>query len=66
MVGKILNHEVKEFRRGDEKGFFEYGGSTIIVLVKKDVLKISNEILEASQQGIETPVKMGQVIGNKK
>ena len=67
LVGRIVNHEGPGLaERGKEKGFFEYGGSTIIVLVKKDVLKISNEILEASQQGIETPVKMGQVIGNKK
>ena len=66
LVGRIVNHQRQGFaERGKEKGFFEYGGSTIIVLVKKASVKIKTEILEASQKGIESPVKMGEVIGVK-
>ena len=36
MVGKIVNHSLDSFCRGDEKGYFEFGGSTIVVLLKKD------------------------------
>ena len=36
MVGKITNHKlVGRVARGMEKGCFEFGGSTIVVLVKK-------------------------------
>ena len=64
LVGRIVNHEGEGFaERGKEKGFFEYGGSTIIVLLKKDTAIIKEEILSASQTGIETPVKMGEQIG---
>ena len=65
LVGRIVNHEQEvDVKRGDEKGFFEYGGSTIILLLKKDRVKINPELIQNSGLGIETPVKMGEVIGN--
>ena len=33
--------EIIKFKKGDEKGFFEFGGSTIIMFAKKDVVRIS-------------------------
>lgn len=64
LVGKIINyHEEYKFKKGEEKGRFEYGGSTIVVLVKKDKVIINTDILENSKNGIETPVKIGQKIG---
>lgn len=66
LVGRIVNLEGEGTAvRGKEKGFFEYGGSTIIVLLKKDSAKIKDEILSNSIAGIETPVKMGELIGVK-
>ena len=66
LVGRIVNLEGKGMaERGKEKGFFEYGGSTIILLVKKDMVKLNQELINNSQAGIESPVKMGQVIGTK-
>lgn len=66
IVGKISNfHEKSDFKRGDEKGMFEFGGSTIVLLLKKDSAVISQEILENSAQGIETIVKYGEAIGRK-
>lgn len=65
LVGRIVNHEQEALvKRGDEKGFFEYGGSTIIVLVKKGKIKMRKELIENSLRSIETPVKMGEVIGS--
>lgn len=67
LVGRIVNHEQQAIvSRGAEKGFFEYGGSTIIVLVKKDKIKMRKEPIENSLRSIETPVKMGEVIGSSK
>ena len=66
LVGRIVNFENEAIvERGKEKGFFEYGGSTIILLVKKDSVKINDDILANSGKGIESPVKMGIQIGVK-
>ena len=64
MVGKIKNNKTKEFCRGDEKGYFEFGGSTIIMLFKKDTIKIDNEVLNYSKKEIETRLKCGVTIGS--
>ena len=64
LVGKIDNHHGRHtFRRGDEKGCFKYGGSTIILLIEKDRAVIDDAILKASHRGVETPVKMGEMLG---
>lgn len=65
LVGKIHNHACSSFKRGDEKGYFSLGGSTIVILLKQDVAKIDEDILSYSKQGIETRVKMGEKIGRK-
>lgn len=59
MIGKILNEEVTKFKRGEEKGHFEFGGSTVILLFKKDQIKINKKIIENSKKEIETIVKLG-------
>ncbi len=68
LVGRIVNDEPKDttVTRGKEKGHFEYGGSTIIVLVPGDKVRINEQILSASEQGIETPVMLGQAVGNRR
>lgn len=61
LVGKIHNHHgVAEVERGDEKGMFLYGGSTIIVLLEKDKVKVDECFFEATANGTEIPVVMGQ------
>ena len=66
-VGKIKNnHEEYKFKKGEEKGYFEFGGSTIVLLVKKNVLNIDDDILKNSNENIETIVKYGEKIGKAK
>ncbi len=62
MIGKIVNEPIKEFKKGQEKGHFEFGGSTIVMLVNKDI-KIDEKILENTANDIETIVKLGETIG---
>lgn len=65
LVGRIVNLEQEgKAERGMEKGYFEYGGSTVILLIEKNKLKISPKILDNSQNSIETPVRMGECIGH--
>ena len=65
LVGKIVNHRVSSFSKGEEKGYFEMGGSTCVLLLKKGVASIDSDILENSARGIETKVLIGERIGQK-
>lgn len=65
-VGKIVNiHNNYSFKKGEEKGYFMFGASTIILLIKKDIIKIDKDILLNSINNIETIVKYGENIGKK-
>ena len=65
LVGKIVNSGATSFEKGEEKGYFEPGGSTVIVFVK-DIINIDEDILRESEAGIETKVKYGEKIGELK
>lgn len=61
-VGKIENyHRPGAHKKGEEKGKFLFGGSTIVVLLQK--ARIDPEILENTRRGLETVVSMGETIG---
>ena len=67
LVGKIDNYHAEALvSRGEEKGRFLYGGSTIILLLEKGAAEINSEILHATENGQEMEVKMGQAIGRRK
>ena len=60
LVGKIHNHKTdRSAVRGAEKGYFEYGGSTIIMLFQKNAVR-----LFPKYSGYELPVKVGQAYGS--
>ena len=60
LVGRIYNPPApSHVRRGEEKGCFQYGGSTIILLLQKDRIRISESFCVSE----EVPVCMGQMIG---
>ncbi|NLL02373.1 MAG: phosphatidylserine decarboxylase [Mollicutes bacterium] len=66
LVGKIVNHHSNyQFKKGEEKGYFEYGGSTICLLFKKNTIRIEDDILNNTKNDIETTVKYGERIGKK-
>ena len=65
LVGRIVNPEkdAHTVTRGEEKGRFEYGGSTIIVLVPKEKVRLRDDLLTSVT---EIPVKMGEVLGHRR
>lgn len=66
LVGKIKNlHGEHSFNRGEEKGMFLYGGSTIVVLLEKNAAIIDPQYFDATARYEESPVMMGQSIGHK-
>lgn len=68
MVGRIENrhHGRQMVKRGEEKGNFAFGGSTIILLTEADKVKADKDLLRNTQSGYETIVRMGEKIGRKK
>lgn len=63
LVGVIHNHEKKTFKKGEEKGYFELGGSTIVIFLKPGAVRIDEDIIRHSTNGIETKVRQGEAIG---
>ncbi len=63
-VGKIKQtYAGKRFSRGDEKGMFLFGGSSVIVIGEKGRWSIDPAIVENTSMGIETYLKMGRALG---
>ena len=63
-VGKIhQSHTEETFERGDEKGMFLFGGSTVIVLGEPGKWAVDERILNHTGEGIEAYLKMGQSLG---
>lgn len=64
LVGKIHNlRSNKRVFQGQEKGYFEFGGSTILVLVKKDRMELSEDIIKQTRNGKEMKVCLGETVG---
>lgn len=64
LVGKISNHtESRTIVRGEEKGFFEYGGSTIVILTQKNRITPREDLLKNTTRGYETKLLQGHVLG---
>lgn len=64
MVGSIIQtHKGSTFSKADEKGYFKFGGSTVIMLFEKGRLKIDDDLLDNTQNGLETAVLMGERLG---
>ena len=65
-VGRISNRKgISRFECGEEKGMFEFGGSTVVVVLEKGRAVIDEDILRNSSLGFETRVKIGERVGKK-
>lgn len=64
MVGRIVNHHgAQQVLRGQEKGLFEFGGSTVILCMQKDRVLPDEDLLRNTANGAETVVRQGERIG---
>ncbi|ERI95392.1 phosphatidylserine decarboxylase [Clostridiales bacterium oral taxon 876 str. F0540] len=66
-VGSIIQTYTpnKKVSKGEEKGYFKFGGSTVILFFEPGKIKVDAEILEQTNLGYETYVIMGEKIGEK-
>lgn len=68
-VGKIVQSKKlvagESFERGEEKGFFLFGGSTVIVIGEKGKWTPSQDIITNTKNGLETYLHLGMSVANK-
>lgn len=68
LVGRITNLHPYSKRcviKGEEKGYFEFGGSTIILLLEKGKAAAAEDLLVNTSEGFETKILQGETIAAK-
>lgn len=64
LVGSIVqSFQAGPVNKGEEKGYFKFGGSTVVLLFEKNKIRIDPDLLLHTAKGYETAVKMGERIG---
>ncbi|OAY45023.1 phosphatidylserine decarboxylase proenzyme 2 [Manihot esculenta] len=65
MVGSItfLKKEGDSVKKGDEFGYFSFGGSTVICVFEKGAIQIDEDLLVNSARSLETLVSVGMKLG---
>ena len=70
LVGKIKNYRQPlrqdNIKAGEEKGYFEFGGSTIIVLLKENSICFNGKLYEKKNSNREIMVHMGECVAQTK
>jgi phosphatidylserine decarboxylase len=51
------------YKKGDEKGFFSFGGSALILLFQPDTIIFDEDLVQSSKEHIEMRCLMGQSMG---
>jgi len=65
MVGSIhiTSKEGSNAKKGDEHGYFAFGGSTVLLLFEPNRIVFDKDLILNSEKPIETLIKMGDRIG---
>ncbi|XP_028111531.1 phosphatidylserine decarboxylase proenzyme 3-like isoform X6 [Camellia sinensis] len=65
MVGSITFTKKKGdyIQKGDEFGYFSFGGSTVICVFEKDTIEIDEDLVANSARSLETLVSVGMKLG---
>ncbi|MEI6886527.1 MAG: phosphatidylserine decarboxylase, partial [Bacteroidota bacterium] len=64
MVGSIIQTYTGNLViKGEEKGYFKFGGSTVVLLLEKNKIRIDEDLLINTSKGYETMIKEGERIG---
>ena len=66
MVGSMIQtYTGTHVQKGQEKGYFKFGGSTVVLLFEKERITVDPDLLANTSKGLETTVKMGEQIAVK-
>ncbi len=53
----------RQVLKGEEKGFFRFGGSCVILLFQRDRIEFDEDLVSHTQEGMETYARMGDRLG---
>lgn len=53
----------KPVKKGDEKGYFEFGGSCIVLFFEKGRIQFDADLIRNTEKGLETRANFGQPLG---
>ena len=64
-VGSIVQtYRAGPVTAGEEKGCFEFGGSTVILVLEPGRVKIDADLVDSTRRGVEVLLRMGEGIGS--
>ncbi|KAH6649909.1 phosphatidylserine decarboxylase-domain-containing protein [Chaetomium tenue] len=66
MVGStvITRSEGEEVRRGEELGYFKFGGSTLVLLFESGKMVFDDDLVDNSNTALETLIRVGMSVGH--
>jgi phosphatidylserine decarboxylase len=63
-VGRLIQtYQPGPVKRGQEKGYFQFGGSTLVLLFEPDVILFDDDLIQHTADGMEVQVQAGTRIG---
>lgn len=67
MVGSIIQtyENNSQIKKGEEKGYFAFGGSTVVLFFEKNKIKFADDLVNNTKKGFETAVQMGENVATK-
>ncbi|EDP52361.1 hypothetical protein LV164_004374 [Aspergillus fumigatus] len=66
MVGStvITRKAGEKVTRGEELGYFKFGGSTVLLLFEEGVMKFDKDLVDNSRGALETLIRVGMSVGH--
>ncbi|KAL1998461.1 hypothetical protein VTN02DRAFT_6128 [Thermoascus thermophilus] len=66
MVGStvIIRQPGEKVTRGEELGYFKFGGSTVLLLFEPGMINFDSDLVENSKGALETLIRVGMSIGH--
>jgi phosphatidylserine decarboxylase len=66
-VGRIIQtHTPGQVAQGQEKGYFQFGGSTLVLLFEPDKINFDQDLISHTLSGTEVQVRTGTQIGTQR
>ncbi|MBT3668039.1 MAG: phosphatidylserine decarboxylase [Opitutae bacterium] len=62
---KISAQVPAQVKKGEEMGYFRFGGSSVLTLYEKGTIKLAGDLLDSTASGMELYAKMGEPLGEK-
>ena len=61
----VQTHSIGPCERGQEKGFFQFGGSTVVLLFEPGAIVFDSDLVADSAAGLEVHVRTGAGVGDR-